>query len=109
MGVFVRSLVQAVMGMAVFEDPALVGISLSTGLGVLGGVVAFFAGLRNEKATTFTDSVVSEMQKVTWPTREETTSNTGIVVGATLFFASLLAVYDFAWAKIAGLFLFTAS
>jgi len=51
--------------------------------------------------------VVSELKRVTWPTREETIGNTGIVVGATLFFATLLASYDFLWAKLTGIFLYT--
>ncbi|MFZ5478276.1 MAG: preprotein translocase subunit SecE [Myxococcota bacterium] len=108
LGVFLRSLVAAVMGYAVLEDPIVGGVlPLSTLLGVVGGIAGFFVGLRVEKAVTFVDSVVSELKKVSWPSREETTSNTTIVLGASVFFASLLAVYDFAWAKVTGLFLFT--
>jgi preprotein translocase SecE subunit len=108
-GVFVRSLVVAVMGYAVLEDPILGGVlPASVVVGVVAAIVGFFVALRMEVATTFTDSVWTELQKVTWPSREETTNNTTIVVGATLFFATLLAVYDFTWAKVTGLFLFNA-
>jgi len=106
-GAFARSLTVAVMGYAVLEDPLLLGIVASTLIGAVAGVGGFFALMRNEAASTFTDSVVTELKMVTWPSREETVSNTGIVVGATLFFATLLSSYDFLWAKLTGLFLYT--
>lgn len=107
-GVFVRSLVLAVMGYAVLEDTLLGGIvPVSTLIGVLAGIVSLVVLLRNEKANVFTDQVLTELRLVTWPTREETFSNTGIVVGATVFFAALLSSYDFLWAKLTGIFLYT--
>lgn len=106
-GVFFRSLVIAVMGYAVIEDPLVAGIAASSIAGAVAGVITVFVLLRNQVASTFTDSVVSELKRVTWPTREETISNTGIVVGATIFFAVLLSTYDFLWAKLTGLFLYT--
>lgn len=107
-GVFFRSLTVAIMTFRVLEDPMIAGIApLSTLIGIVSGFVGFFALLRNTKATTFVDSVVSELLRVTWPSREETFSNTGIVVGSTIFFASLLAVYDFVWAKLTEIFLYT--
>jgi preprotein translocase SecE subunit len=107
-GVFVRSLVLAVMGYAALQDALLGGIvPVSTLLGVVSGIVTLLVVLRNERARTFSDSVVTELYRVTWPTREETLGNTGIVVGATIFFATLLSTYDFLWAKLTGLFLYT--
>ena len=107
-GVFVRSLVLAVMGYAALQDALLGGIvPVSTLLGVISGVVTLLVLLRHERARTFSDSVVTELYRVTWPTREETLGNTGIVVGATIFFATLLSTYDFLWAKLTGLFLYT--
>jgi preprotein translocase SecE subunit len=49
---------------------------------VLRNVVAYFRG------------VVSEMQKVSWPTRGETRYLTTIVLGVTVFFAVSLGVMD---------------
>ena len=107
-GVFFRSLAVAVMGYAVLEDKLVLGIApQSTLVGLVAGVIALVVLLRNEAARTFTDSVVSELRRVTWPSREETIGNTGIVVGATVFFATLLSSYDFLWAKLTGLFLYT--
>ena len=107
-GVFFRSLTIAIMTFRVLEDPMIAGIApLSTLIGVVSGVIGFLVLLRNTAATTFVDSVVSELLRVTWPTRDETFSNTGIVIGSTVFFASLLAVYDFVWAKLTEIFLYT--
>jgi len=107
-GVFVHSLFLGVSGYAAFEDHTLLGfVQLSVLVSVVAAIAAFFIGIRNPIASTFVDSVVSELLNVTWPSREETTRNTGVVVGAAVFFATLLACYDFAWAKLTGLFLYS--
>jgi len=106
-GVFLRSLSGAVIEYAHLPNPLVAGIALPAIIGALSGVASFFALLRTERARAFTDAVCTELQRVTWPTREETLGNTGIVVGATLFFASLLSGYDFLWAKLTGIFIYT--
>lgn len=108
-GIFLRSLTGSVLGYGSWPDPLLGGVvTASTLAAAAGGVVAFLVAIRNERATTFADSVISELKKVTWPTREETTGNTGVVVGATIFFSLLLAAYDFAWAELTSQFLYVA-
>lgn len=54
---------------------------------VVRGIVAYFRG------------VASEMQKVTWPTREETSRLTAVVLGVTIAFAVGLGLLDgfFSW------------
>ncbi|KKQ80791.1 MAG: Preprotein translocase, SecE subunit [Parcubacteria group bacterium GW2011_GWC2_38_7] len=47
----------------------------------------------------------TELKKVTWPTRQETTKHTLVVIGISLFTASFLGVLDFAFSKILGLFI----
>jgi preprotein translocase SecE subunit len=107
-GVFARSLTLAVMTYAALEDPLLAGIApVSAVIAVAVAIVTPFILLRSDRARTFTDEVVTELRRVTWPSREETFGNTGIVVGATVFFATLLSVYDLAWAKLTGIFLYT--
>ncbi len=49
---------------------------------VVRGIVAYFRG------------VSAEMQKVTWPNREETTRLTGVVLGVTIAFALSLGALD---------------
>ena len=108
-GVLVRSLAWTVMQAMVWEDPALAGpLTLSWLLGIVAGVIGFFALMRHPKSSGFVDETISELRKVTWPSRDETMGNTGVVVGATVFFSLLLAVYDFAWAEITQLFLYSS-
>ena len=107
-GVLVRSIVLAVGTYAAFEDPLLGGVVPVSGLfGTVVGVIAFALFIRLPKVTEFFDSVVGEMYRITWPTREETVNNTTIVVGTTVFFATLLSLYDLTWARITAFFLFS--
>ena len=84
-------------------------LSASTAAAVVVAGASFFVLLRNVRATDFTDEVVSELRKVAWPSRDETVNNTLIVIGATVFFSILLAFYDFAWAKLTELFLYSGA
>ncbi|MBN1449792.1 MAG: preprotein translocase subunit SecE [Anaerolineales bacterium] len=54
---------------------------------VVRGIVAYFRG------------VAAELQKVTWPSREETTRLTSVVLGVTIAFAIGLGILDgfFGW------------
>jgi len=52
-------------------------------LPLAGRIVAYFRG------------VVAEVQKVTWPTRENAQQLTAIVLGVTIFFSILLGAIDF--------------
>jgi preprotein translocase SecE subunit len=109
-GIFVESAITEIANAAHWENPAYLGVvTASTLVAVVTGVVSFFGLLRNAAARSFTDAVVTELLKVAWPSREETVNNTMIVIGATIFFASLLAIYDFAWAKLTGIFLYSGA
>jgi len=91
-----------------WPDRRLLGILSTTSAIALGAGLATFVGLiRNRKAVAFTDEVVGELRKVTWPTREETVRASTTVVLTTLFVAGLLAAYDFIWKNLADLVLFT--
>ena len=108
-GIFVRSLLRSLMVAFLIEDPSFGGfVTLSWVVGLVGGVVGFLLLLRSQKASSFTDETLTELGRVHWPPREETLNNTGIVVGATAFFAGLLAFYDFTWAKITEFFLYSS-
>ena len=106
-GVFVRYLALGVLGVVGREDPMVLMVPATVLAAGVIGIATTLILLRTESASAFTDSVVAELKRVTWPSREETISNTGIVVGAAVFFATLLSAYDFLWMKLTGLFLFT--
>lgn len=108
-GLFVRSATVAIMTAQSVEDPMLAGVAPASGVAALVvGAVTLLVLLRHEKAKAFCDSVVTELKKVAWPSREETTNNTGIVVVATVLFGGLLSVYDYVWAQIAEVVLYSA-
>jgi len=53
-----------------------------------------------EKLINFFTDVTKEMEKVTWPSREELTESTKIVILVTLIIAAFAWVVDFAVAEI---------
>jgi preprotein translocase subunit SecE len=53
-----------------------------------------------EKILNFFDDVIKEMEKVTWPSREELMESTKIVIIVTLVIAVFAWVVDFAVSEI---------
>lgn len=110
MGMVAQSAV--VSGLASFSRPdSLVAglISLSTLAALVTAVVTAAALFRTPRAVRFTDEVIAELAKVTWPTRDEAVRATTTVVFTTLFVAGLLGLYDLLWKNVADLVLFNAS
>lgn len=107
-GLVMQAAVVSLLAQFAMPDDRVAGlISTSTLAALATGVITTFALLRTRKAVRFTDEVVGELAKVTWPTRDETTSATTTVIAATLFLAALLAVYDLLWKSVADWVLFT--
>ena len=80
------------------------------------GTIAFVSGVatlvvlvRNERVLRFTDEVIGELARVTWPTRDETVRASVVVIFTTIFTASLLAAFDYLWKNLADYFLFSGS
>lgn len=67
---------------------------------VLAGSALFLALLWNKKVNTFLDEVVSELRKVTWPTREDVVKSTIVVLGCVLFASGVIAIFDVAFGKM---------
>ncbi len=82
-------------------NPGSLSITTTSVLAFLGGATTFIALIRNKKAVAFTDEVVDELSKVTWPTKDETIRATTTVVVTTAIVAALLGVYDFMWKNVA--------
>ncbi len=106
-GVLVSSAATQVVAYQDLANPVIGIFPLTTLLGVVGAALTFGALWRHERATEFVDSAIGEMKKVTWPTREETVNNTGIVVGAAVGFGALMFVYDTTWSFITKLALYS--
>lgn len=106
-GVLVSSAAMQVVAYQDLANPVIGIFPLTTLLGVVGAALTFGVLWRHERATEFVDSAIGEMKKVTWPTREETVNNTGIVVGAAVGFGALMFAYDTTWSFITKLALYT--
>jgi preprotein translocase SecE subunit len=108
-GIFVWKASLAIMAYTPWGDPSLGGvINTSSFLGVIAAMATFFVLMRTLRAQRFVDAVWVQLFAAHWPSREETVNNTGIVVGATVFFSALLSVYDLVWGEVTKFFLYSA-
>jgi preprotein translocase subunit SecE len=83
-----------------FAEPpatAITGIAAVIGLG---GAIALY---RNERVHTLVTDVVTELAKVTWPTREETYVSTVVVIITSLIAAAIVGAFDFVWSFVTDL------
>jgi preprotein translocase SecE subunit len=106
-GYSVRGLAIPLLARMEVNDPMLLDVLNATSLfGIVLGVMTFLVLNRHPLVVRFTDEVVSELSRVTWPDREETLRSTTVVIGTTLFVALMLALYDYAWGAITKVLLF---
>ena len=108
MAVALRGLAIPVMAKFEMGDPVIGFISASAMAAIALGVGTYIALMRNTRVVQFADEVIDELNKVTWPEKDETISSTIVVVGVTLFIAAALGLYDYVWAEVTQLVLYTA-
>jgi preprotein translocase subunit SecE len=109
-GFTVRGLAVPLLAQIELGDPQIAGLINATSLaGIVTGVLTFLILNRHPLVVKFTNEVITELRKVTWPDREETIRSTTVVIGTTLFVAAMLAIYDYVWAEITSVLLFTES
>lgn len=107
--VSIRGLAIPILARFEVGDAEFWGIN-STSWGAIGlGIISFFMLNRHPKVISFTDEVLNELRKVTWPDKDETVHGTVVVVGLTLFIASALGIYDYVWAEVTQIVLFSQS
>ena len=80
-----------------WPDQRIGPLTTTTILSLVLGLATFVGLLRTRRAVVFTDEVIDELSKVTWPSKDETLRATTTVVVTTLLVAGLLGLYDFAW------------
>jgi len=106
-GVTTSSVAADVLARVDTGNPVTAGIALSGWAGIVTMVLTFAVLLRTKRVYIFSDEVVTELRRVTWPTREETIRSSSVVVGFTLVLAGVLAVYDYLWVTITRAVLFS--
>jgi preprotein translocase SecE subunit len=107
-GVTLRSMIMELLPVLGWPDLTFFHvITVSTASATVLAIVSFVVLLRRREAVSFIDEVITELRRVTWPGREETVNNTTVVIGVVIALSTLLAFYDFIWAKVTGLLLFS--
>ncbi len=72
---------------------------------VILAVVTFVILMRHSQANLFMNEAVTELKKVTWPTRSDVTKSTTVVIICILISGLILAGFDIIWGKLISLLL----
>lgn len=108
LGMSVQGLSIPLLARLEVADPQILGLINATTLaGLVVGVTTFLVLNRNRAAVAFTNEVIDELRKVHWPDKQETVRSTLVVVIFTFVVAGALATYDYVWAQVTEMFLFT--
>ena len=81
------------------EPPAVVLTALSAVIAI-GATIALY---RNERAHSLVIDVVTELAKVTWPSRRETYASTIVVIVTSLIAAAIIGAFDYVWSLVTDL------
>jgi preprotein translocase subunit SecE len=81
------------------SDPLTILIGAICGFGV-----AFYLW-RHPRVNRLAIEIVTELSKVSWPTRKELSASTVVVIVVSIIASIILGVFDMVWAKITDLML----
>jgi preprotein translocase subunit SecE len=110
LAVSIRGLAIPVLARFEVGDPQVIlGLNATTLAAVILGTGSFLILNRHPLVVSFANEVVDELRKVTWPDKDDTVQNTVIVIGVTLFIAFALGLYDYVWAEVTQIVLFSQS
>ncbi len=107
LGMAITGLAAPLLARNELADPQILGVNASSLVGLVSALTTFFVLARNKVAFGFTDEVIVELVKVTWPTKQETIRSTTVVVVFSIIVAGALASFDYVWAGITSELLFT--
>lgn len=68
------------------------------GIGGIAAAIIAIAMWRNAKINKLSVEIVTELSKVTWPTRKELSAATVVVIVLSVIAAIILGLFDFFWA-----------
>jgi preprotein translocase subunit SecE len=71
------------------------------GIALLVAASAALVAYRNERVFSAATEVTRELEKVTWPTRKETSAATIVVIIMVAISALVLTAFDYVWAFLA--------
>lgn len=97
-----RSLVQYLF-VTLYQVRRIPGIAtVREALPVAVGAIIFLVLFRHPTANAFFDEVVSELRKVTWPSRQDVVRSTTVVLVCILIASFIIAGFDLLWGKVIG-------
>lgn len=100
-----RSMVQYLY-LSFYQVRRLPGIGMAReALPVILGLIAFGILIRNTRVNQTLDEVVSELKKVTWPSRQDVVRSTTVVIFCIVVASVILMLFDVLWAKLVNVFL----
>ena len=100
----IREMLSTVWVLARLPMPADWVVSPVDLLSAAVGLVTFVILLRNEKVNSFTNEVITELGKVTWPNKKETVMSTGVVSVLVGICSVILFGFDMIWGTVVKVF-----
>ena len=85
------------------QDPAWILAPYDL-IGIAFGIITFVTLSKLNITKTFMIDVITELEKVTWPNRKETTISTGVVSILVGICAMILFGFDLIWGSLVSLF-----
>ena len=76
---------------------------IETGIAVVLAAGATLYAWRHPRVNNLAKEIATELSKVTWPTRKETSAFTVTVIVTTIIASVVLALFDMFWAALTGL------
>jgi preprotein translocase subunit SecE len=69
-------------------------------IALVAAAILGIGGFRNLKVNGYAHEVAGELTRVTWPNRQETAKQTGIVLAVSIAAALVLGLFDLLWANL---------
>jgi preprotein translocase subunit SecE len=69
-------------------------------IALLVAVAIAVGGFKHQKTQRYAHEVAGELTRVTWPNRQETIKQTGIVLAVSIAAALVLGLFDLVWANL---------
>jgi len=73
---------------------------LPTAIGILSGIATFVVLWKHPKSSEFSQDVIKELKKVTWPTLIETRASTIVVIVMTIIMSLIFGLFDYIFAAL---------
>ncbi len=99
-----REMFSSIWAIARLPMPADWFITPADVISIVLGAAVFVVLLRSEAVNVFTNEVITELGKVTWPQRKETVLSTGVVSVLVGICAVILFLFDMVWGAVVKVF-----